>query len=519
TVGTVSRGTDITLRAPLPKQVDRLTALRITVLPLDPDKAVADSEWGFAWSHVTAGLLVPGEKDPRQLPIARLIIDEPKPFFDPQESLNPKSNRGFAAYSRIHYPRQAALLLKTPVEIPAGARLQVTLKHRVYLLGAFALISRRGHLAVSTDERFTELLKDEQTASLRSQLAGLGKQRAAIKSTSVPILRERPEHLSRPTHVFVRGLFLTKDKEVTPNTPASLPPLPEGMPADRLALAKWLVSPQNPLTARVAVNRFWARLFGIGLVATEEDFGSSGEAPSHPQLLDFLALRFQHEHGWKVKGLIRELVLSSTYRQNSRSRPELLQRDPQNRWLARGPRHRLSAEVVRDQALAVSGLLNPKVFGPPVHPPIPEGVWRPFSANDKWETPQPGGEDRYRRSIYTYTKRSIPYPMFAAFDAPSREFCTPRRLQSNTPLQALMTLNDATFAECSAALAGRMQDSDQTPRRQLRHGFLLVTSRLPTDRELDDLVALYQVGAAEGQQGGLKAVASVLLNLDEFLTK
>jgi len=519
TVGTVARNADLTIEAPLPETMERLTAIRLTAMPLEPDKAVADSEWGFTISHLTASLIVPEQEQPIELPIARLIIDEPDPFFDPQESLNEKSGRGFSAYTRIHYPREAGLILKSPIDVPRGSRLQLTLKHRVYLLSAFALITRRGHLAVSDSEQYTELLNGDSISSLRAQLAELEKERAGISSTPTPVLRERPDHLARPTHVFERGLFLTKANEVSPGTPESLPPLPGNRPADRLALAKWLVSPENPLTARVAVNRIWARLFGTGLVSTEEDFGSSGEPPSHPALLDDLAVRYQTDLGWSTKQLLKELVLSSTYRQSSKLNDHLLERDPQNRLLARGPRHRLSAELVRDQALAVSGLLSEKMFGAPVHPPIPDGVWRPFYGGDKWNTPGKDDENRYRRSLYTYTKRSIPYPMFAAFDAPSREFCAPRRLPSNTPVQALMTLNDVTFTECAEALAERMQESGDAPAEQIRHGFLRATCREPRDSEVEDLLTLYN--SVEGDEPGsaLRTVAFVLLNLDEFLTK
>lgn len=520
TVGTVARNADFTLTAPLPDGLQKLTAIRLTAMPLDPEQAVPDSEWGFTISQLEARLILPGDEKPQELKIDRIISDEADPFYDPNDSLSTKTNRGFSAYTRIHYPRQAALLLETPVDIPEGAQLQLTLKHRIYLLSAFSLITRRGHLAVSDDPAFSELLTDEELAGQRKQLASLQSERRKIKSTSTPVLQERPIHLARPTYVFERGLFLTKAQQVTPDTPDLFPPLPDDRPADRLALAEWLVSPQNPLTARVAVNRFWARLFGAGIVATEEDFGSTGETPSHPALLDDLALRFQHDMDWSMKALLRELVLSRTYRQSSKIRPDLLERDPQNRLLARGPRHRLSAELVRDQALAVSGLLDDSLYGPPVHPPIPDGVWKPFYGGDKWETPGVDNGNRYRRSIYTYTKRSIPYPMFAAFDAPSREFCTPRRLDSNTPIQALMTLNDTTFAECSAAFAQRMQEMAETPRDQIHEGFLLVTCRDPKPRELAALLELHDVrGSDDDPAAGLEAVAHVLLNLDEFLTK
>lgn len=519
TVGTVSRNADFTLEAPVPADCETITAIRLTAMPQNPEVAVPDSEWGFVIGHIEASLLVPGEEQPRTIELERLLVDEPAPLMDPQQSLNEKSNEGFAAFTRIHYPRQAALLPKSPIEVPDGATLRLVLKHRQFILSAFALITQRGHIAVSDDNAFSEVLRAPSMKDRRERLSQLRTERSKIKSTSVPVLSERPEHLSRPSHVFERGSFLTKGEQVQANTPESFPKLRGEGSADRLALAHWIASPSNPLTARVAVNRIWARLFGVGLVATEEDFGSSGEAPSHPMLLDSLAVRFQEDYGWSVKQVIREIVLSRTYRQTSKIRPELAERDAQNRLLARGPRHRLPAEMVRDQALAVSGLLDDQRHGPPVYPPIPDGVWMPFASWDKWNTSPKESGDRYRRSIYTYTKRSIPYPMFAAFDAPTREFCTPRRLPSNTPLQALMTLNDVTFVECAEALAERMRSSENDLREQIRHGFLRVTCREPKPSEIDELESLCESLASDKDTDALRTVAGVLLNLDEFLTK
>ncbi|MCR9199594.1 MAG: PSD1 and planctomycete cytochrome C domain-containing protein [Planctomycetaceae bacterium] len=524
TIDTVSRNTDITLSASVPNSMEQLTAVRLTAMPLDPKTAVRDSEWGFVLSHVQVQW-IDDTGNAVELPVSRLVIDEPAPFYNPQDSLNPKSNRGFAAYTRIHYPRQAALVLKQPFEVPDTGRLQVVLKHRVHILASFSLITRRGALAVSADSAFTDLLSDESILALRADVAATQKQIGAIKSVAIPVLAERPRHLQRPTHVFERGLFLTKAQKVQAGTPQSLPPLPslpEGQAPSRLQLAQWLASEDNPLTARVMVNRLWARLFGTGLVATEEDFGSSGEPPSHPQLLDYLAVKFQTRDQWRLKAALKEIVLSATYGQTAKATAQAWQNDPANRLLARGPRFRLSSEMVRDQALAVSGLLSRKMNGPPVHPPIPAGVWKPFQGGDKWPVPKPDNEDRYRRSIYTYTKRSIPYPMFAAFDAPSREFCTPRRLRSNTPLQALMMLNDQTLEECAAALAEQMLSVKGSLRQQVRHGFLQVTLREPDDAEIADLLKLHDVvssGDEDGVDRGMQAVARLLLNLDEVLMK
>ncbi|EMI20322.1 protein containing DUF1549 [Rhodopirellula maiorica SM1] len=530
TVDTVQRNTAITLEAPLPTELKQLTAIRVTAKPLDPETGLDDSEWGFVMAEVTAELVVNDKADPVAIKLARVFGDEPQPFYDPNDSLNGKNNRGFAAYSRIHHTREAAFVLDTPLDIPANARLRVTMKHPVFALGAFPLVARRGHLAVTDQPQFTELLRDEAVMQSQNQLAKLVAERSKIKSVSVPVMQERADHLSRPSHLFERGLFLTKGQRVTPDTPESLHPLDPGVDEDqstqpnRLALAKWLVSPQNPLTARVAVNRVWAQLFGTGLVLSEEDFGSSGEPPSHRGLLDFLALRFQNEQQWSMKTMIREIVLSRTYGQSARIDEQSLRLDPQNQWLSRGPRHRLPSEMVRDQALALAGLLSTKPYGPPVHPPIPDGVWKPFYAGDKWALAKPGEENRYRRSIYTYMKRSIPYPMFAAFDSPSREFCAPRRLRSNTPLQALMMLNDETFAECANALAGRMLGLDDDLRQQIRHGFIIATCREPSDADLQDLIALFNAQtsdsiAASDSREAMTTVAAVLLNLDEVVMK
>lgn len=516
TVDTVSRGTTVRLDAEVPGGLERLTALKFTGMPLDVEKAISDSEWGFVLSHLQAELNVAGQEEAVEIKFDRVLADEFDPHHNPQDSLNSKNGKGFAAYTRIHYPRSAVFVLKAPIEVPPNAKLQVSLRFDEFILSAFPLVARRGRIEVSQDDVFTS--PEKLAVAERDELAELKKQRKDIRSTTVPVLQERAESLQRLTHVFLRGLFLTKGEQVTPGTPGSLPPLPDG-PANRLSLAKWLTSDENPLTARVAVNRVWARLFGIGIVATEEDFGTSGERPSHPGLLDHLAVRFQTTHGYRLKSTIREMVLSSTYRQSSAIRPDVQERDQQNRLLARGPRHRLSAEIVRDQALACAGLLTDKQGGPPVRPAIPEGVWNPFAGWDKWNTPEVGNPDRYRRSIYTYTKRSIPYPMFASFDSPSREFCAPRRLRSNTPLQALMTLNDQTFAECAEGLAKRMGNSGNTIAEQIRHGFTIVTCREPSEQELNALVDL--MGAYDLEQGdaALTAVATVLLNLDETLTK
>jgi hypothetical protein len=540
TVGTVAKNTDITLTIPIPDNQKTLTAIRFTGMPLEPTQALDYSEWGFVLSHVSANL-VNEDGTTTALPIAYVIGDEAFPILDPQESLNPKSSHGFSAYSRIHHARNAAFVLKAPLSLGTNQRLQLTLKHKVVETGAFPLVAKRGSIAISNHDSFTQWLEDPRTLAIANKIKELEEERKSIPAVRTPILTSRPAHLARPSHVFERGNFLTKGAAVEPDVPAFLTSSMQGeLTTDeppRLQAAKWIASADNPLTARVAVNRFWGQLFGVGIVETQEDFGSAGSEPSNSRLLDDLSARFANEMEWSVKALLKEITLSSTYRQTSRASEDLLQQDPRNRLLARGPRNRIPAEMVRDQALAISGLISDKQFGPPVHPPLPAGVWKPFQGGDKWRTPEPGKADRYRRSIYTYTKRSIPFPMFAAFDAPSREFCSARRLPSNTPLQALMTLNDQTFTEAAEALATRMQTHGNTIQEQIAYGVKLATCREPKAIELDKLRSLYDRTLAKVSADmpskptdsaedivspsklAMTNVATVLLNLDEVLCK
>jgi hypothetical protein len=307
---------------------------------------------------------------------------------------------------------------------------------------------------------------------------------------------------------------------------------------NRLGLALWLVDENNPLTPRVTVNRLWEQYYGHGLVETVEDFGTQGERPSHPELLDWLATEFLRE-GTRMKPMHRLIVLSATYRQGSRVTPELRERDPYNRLLARGPRFRVEAEMVRDIALAASGLLSGKVGGPSVFPVQPEGIWDNPYSDDRWETSE--GEDRYRRALYTFTRRTAPYPGLTVFDAPSREFCTARRVRTNTPLQALTTLNDPVFFEAARALAARTlkEASASVPAERATLAFRLCTARRPQPAELlpllsfeeaqlerfkaDPVAARAVAGTAPPAEAAELAawtmVANVLLNLDETLTK
>lgn len=349
-----------------------------------------------------------------------------------------------------------------------------------------------------------------------------------------PVLVERPEDFRRKTHVFVRGNWLVDGEEVQPDVPQAWPALTEGAPKNRLGMAQWMVSPENPLTARVMVNRLWTQLFGRGIVETVEDFGTQGAKPTHPELLDWLALRFMHEYEWSVKKLLKQMVMSATYQQSSKVSPTQLERDPANQFLARGPRKRLSAEQIRDQTLAVSGLLSDKMYGPSVMPPQPEGIWQVIYSGQKWETSE--GEDKYRRGLYTYWRRTSPYPSMIAFDSPSREFCVTRRIPTNTPLQALVTLNDPVYMEAALALAKRMvQEGGEAAETRIETGYKMAMVKPIDNKKKEALLDLYQeavtyyrdnpeetskmAGEEDVQLAALAVVANAIMNLDEFVTK
>jgi hypothetical protein len=404
-------------------------------------------------------------------------------------------------------------------------------------------------LAVPADKR-TDAHKSEivkyyrstapELKATRDKIAALKKQEAADAPPTTLVMKELPK--LRETHVMIRGNFRNTGEKVEPGVPAKLNPLPEGQALNRLTLAKWLVDPANPLVPRVLMNRIWARYFGRGFVETSEDYGAQGEPPTNPELLDWLATELIGRK-WSLKAMHRLIVTSATYRQSSKAPRELFERDPYNQLLARGPRFRLDAEAVRDNALAISGLLTEKLGGPSVFPYQPEGVWfNPYSS-DKWVVST--GGDQYRRGLYTFWRRTAPYAAFMAFDAPSREVCTERRPRTNTPLQALATLNDKAFVECSAALARRiMTEARGGDRERAIHGFRLCVARAPTDKEMQYLLELYAESlekyrkdpkaAAVLALSGLPAppkdlstaelaawtvVANVLLNLDETITK
>jgi hypothetical protein len=387
--------------------------------------------------------------------------------------------------------------------------------------------------------------KHHEYRTLATRVATLAKQVDEIELTIPTTLVMEEMAVPRPTPILVRGAYDKKGEEVAPATPSALPPMAAGLPRNRLGLARWLVDPANPLTARVTVNRLWQSVFGTGLVRTAEDLGTRGEPPSHPELLDWLATEFVRT-GWDVKAMMRLIVTSETYRQSSRFTPGLRERDPENRLLARGPRFRLQAEFVRDQALTASGLLARRIGGPSVKPYQPPGLYEQVVAGKGPSTYKQGlGEELYRRSLYTYWKRSVPNPAMLVFDAPFRETCALRRPRTNTPLQALNVMNDPTYVEAARRLAERMlREGGDTPEARVAYGFRLVTARPPRpgecnvlatayERSLQDFradrgaaSALLKVGESSAdptldvaQVAALTTVASTLLNLDETLTK
>jgi mono/diheme cytochrome c family protein len=332
---------------------------------------------------------------------------------------------------------------------------------------------------------------------------------------TVMVMEEMPS--PRESHILIRGQYDKPGERVEPNTPAELPPLSAATARNRLGLARWLVDPANPLTSRVIANRIWQLHFGTGLVKTAEDFGRQGEWPSHPELLDWLAAEFMHV-GWDVKRLHRTIVTSGTFRQASRATPELLARDPDNRLLARGPRLRLSAEMVRDQALLASGLLVEETGGPSVRPYQPLGLWSELTGGDDY---QPGqGAEQVRRSLYTFWKRTIPPPALSTFDAPTREFCTVRESRTNTPLQALALLNEQTHVTAAKALAERIMREAATPEERISRAMLRVVGRPPVEHELAVLKAALARYRGHGDEtAAYTLVCSTILNLDEAVTR
>jgi uncharacterized protein DUF1553/uncharacterized protein DUF1549/cytochrome c len=489
----------------------------------------------------------------------------------PRGASAPRGWRIDASREETRLPRQIVFVLEQPLEKPAGAshgvRLRFRLKHQGAVvgqpLGRFRLSVTSGSaslriveiparlrpiLKVAAADRTEQQRKDLATfyrtvavplKPARERMADLQKKLKALGIPTALVMRERIAYERPSAFVRRRGSFMDKGEQVYASVPAALPPLREDQMPNRLGLAHWIVDEDNPLTARVAVNRAWEQFFGRGIVETSEDFGTQGSPPSHPELLDWLATEYLHQ-GWRTKALHKLIVTSATYRQSSAATPALEERDPGNRLFARGPRFRLEAEMVRDTVLAASGLLSRKIGGPSVFPPQPEGIWDIPYSSEKW-TPSEG-EDRYRRGLYVFIRRSAAYPSFMTFDATSREHTTVRRVRTNTPLQALTTLNDEAYFEAARALAARvLREAPSVPDGRAAYAFRLVATRTPKPDEIERILASYtrqlerfrkDPGAAArtikgyavadidaAEQAAWTLVANALLNLDEALTK
>ncbi len=525
-------GSLYTLNATPPADVTNITAIRLTYLPKDEKKALTDAEWGASLNHIeVAKIAADGKAHP--LKLIDVIADEADPINDPLGSLNKKGS-GWGTHYKFFRPRYATFVLEKSESLAAGETLRLKLKNGGTYLASFPLVAKRGRIATSSDPAWISQQKNSTMLALRKELKATEDELMKIPHIKIPVIIERPEEHARVTNVFDRGNWLNKGEVIqASNTPHVFPPLKaETDQPTRLDLAKWIASQENPLTARVAVNRFWLELFGVGIVPTPEDFGSAGEKPTHPELLDTLAVRFSTEMDWSIKSLLREMVTSSAYRQANTVTPELHELDADNRLLARGPRQRVTGEMARDVALTASGLLHSQRYGAPVFPPIPPGVWKPFTGG-KWKTPEPGDPQRYRRALYTFWKRSIPYPTFSTFDAPTREMCSKRRMPSNTPIQALAVLNDPAFHECAQALAIRMQQEADSLDDRLSLGYRATTSKRITADRLDELKSLYHKleekyaadpslmkGLAKTPEvAALSVIGSVLMNLDEAVSR
>lgn len=541
--------------------IERLNGYEIRLL--DSDRKVAWSERPGKAPSPSAVFAVSGI---RQLEFAAAIADHEQSGFTAGSILAKKIDpkRGWGIAPEVGKPHQLTLILKESLEAGGGV-LSVFLDqksgHRNHLLTHFRLLSTADG-NVSAWAKMPEAVRKAiqldapgkvvsdyfltiapSLKPVRSQIAAAEKSLAAIKPVTVPVMKDLPSDEERESFIQIRGNYKSLGEKVTRGVPAVFHSLREDLPRNRLALAHWLVDDENPLTARVHANRLWQQIFGSGIVATSEEFGSQGELPSHPELLDWLALELQ-ESGWDQKAFLKKLVLSATYQQRSETTPELLAKDPFNRYYARAPRFRISAEMVRDQALFVSGLLSDKMYGAPVNPPQPNlGLKAAFGSATDWKTS--AGEDKFRRGIYTTWRRSSPYPSMATFDAPNREICSSRRVRTNTPLQALVTLNDPVYVEAAQALARKMVLSGgESAESKIRYGWRETLLRDPGEDEMKRITALFEMleadfesdpekaqematvpigpapeGVAVSDLAAWSVVGNVLLNLDELFLK
>tara|TARA_R110000850_G_scaffold96999_12_gene202676 strand:- start:839 stop:3922 length:3084 start_codon:yes stop_codon:yes gene_type:complete len=521
----------------------------------------------FILSELSLEVLKPGKRKGQKLELHGARADYSQGGWEVEKAIDGNPKTGWAIGSQFGESHWAAFRLDKPLDATKKMTLRFTLDQnygRGRTIGRVRISVMTGDPTVDeiTDDLLTILTKDSKKKSkqdikaldaffmesnpelkkLDQEMAQVKRGLAAVPVPSTLIMVEMDE--PRETHVMNRGNYLDKAEKVVAATPESLPPMDPKLPKDRLGLAKWLVDPENPLVARVTVNRWWAEVFGAGIVATLEDFGTQAQPPTHPQLLDWLAVELV-ESGWSMKHVLKAMVMSSTYRQSSNVTPDGYEKDPNNAFLARGPRFRMTAEMVRDNALAVSGMLSMKEEGAPIMPHQPPGIWRQVGRNEpKWvdET----DEDRYRRGVYVIWRRAAPYPSFVNFDAPDRGSCVVKRPRTNTPLQALTLMNDPVYVELSLALASRLlkEGPDASEEDRLKRAFQLVLSRPPEKAEIGYLMGVLKERLSSLSPGEVETliqsegiafqldeslnktelaawfyVASILLNLDETITK
>jgi hypothetical protein len=596
-----SRPATETYRVTLPTDLAAVTGIKLDALPdkSHPKGGVGrtDNDGNFVLSRITLLVKRP-DGDGIEIPFAKAEADFSQASYPVEHAIknDDLKKHGWAVSPQQTKAHAAVFTIGSPAAAGAGTELTIVLDHQFeyqypgFSIGRFRISATgdqqpslspavpadiRAIVKTPADARTAEqrqklhdhfVSQAAQAKPLRDQIAVVEGQVKAVKVPNIPILKELAADKRRVTKVHVRGNFLEPADAVEPAVPAAFHPLPIGAPLNRQGVAMWLCDEANPLTARVMANRFWSLFFGTGLVETQEDFGSQGAVPSHPELLDWLACEFrepgsgspaphlppktlspfggeERDGRWSMKSLCKTIVMSATYQQSSRVTPELAARDRFNRLLARGPRFRLEAEMVRDSALAAAGLLSRKLGGPSVMPPQPPGIWQSTYNSEKWVVSP--GEDKYRRGLYTFIKRTSPHPAMLTFDAPSREVCTIRRISTNTPLQALVTLNDQTYVEAAQALARRMvKEGGSTTESRVTFAFRQVLLRSPSPREVDQLTTLFRrrfdfyrtapdaakdmatselgplpEGLDAAELAAFTNVCNVLLNLDEFLTR
>jgi len=551
----------------------RITAIRLEALP-DPSLPKGGPGRDIYGNFQLNGLEVEAEQ--QRLSFAAIKADDSAggasldTFFPKvlaRDAYAPRGWRIDASREDERRPRQIVLTLERPLIPAPGARLTIRMNHVGNAVGQAIGRFRLSVTASRTPQRVVEITaalrpiiempaakrsKQQQQVlaafyrtvarslkPTRDRLAELRTQLTALGIPTALVMRERPSHERPSAFVRRRGSFLDRGERVHAGVPELLHPLRDDQMPNRLGLAHWVVDERNPLTPRVVVNRAWEQFFGRGIVETSEDFGTQGSPPSHAELLDWLATELVGS-GWRMKALHRLMVTSATYRQSSTALPALAERDPYNRLLARGPRFRMEAEMIRDVTLAASGLLSRTIGGPSVFPPQPEGIWDIPYSNDKWVTSE--REDRYRRGLYVFIRRSAAYPSFMTFDATSREYCTVRRVRTNTPLQALVTLNDEAFFEAARALAARvLGEAPSSDAARATYAFRLAAARTPAGDEVARILTSYAeqlarfrsdpaaagrvvgqyavAGVGTAEQAAWTLVANAILNLDETLTK